>query len=611
MTDSSSGPPLLEVAGLSVDFATRRGVVRAVRDVDLSLRAGECLAVVGESGSGKSVTARALLGLAGAGARVRARTLSFEGRDLRRLSGREWRRLRGRRIGYVLQDALTSLDPLRRVGHEVAEALEVHGLAGRDDLDDQVIGLLAEAGVPDPDVRFLQYPHELSGGLRQRALIASAIAARPSLLVADEPTTALDVTVQAQVLDLLGERVRAGTAVLLISHDLAVVARLADHVAVLYAGLVVERGPADALLRAPAHPYTADLLAAAPAVDGPARELPLVRTGPPAAGGCPYAPRCALADDRCRAEPPPPVPYGPGREVRCFHAGRDRPAPALDRAAEPPRVKDHAVVSVRGITKRYRSPGGSWRTAVDDVSFDLRAGEALGLVGESGSGKSTTARIVLAEIAPDAGTVLLDGEAWSGLRERDRRSRRSRVQLVDQDPLSSFDPRFTVERVVGEAVPGRMPRRLRRDRVAGLLAEVGLDDALLERRPAQLSGGQRQRVAIARALAPGPEVIVCDEPVSALDVTVQAQILALLARLRREAGVALLFISHDLGVVRQVCDRVAVMKDGALVETGDVADVFRAPRAAYTAELLAAVPRIDAGRAAGRAAPAMNLEGLP
>ncbi|TQS20313.1 ABC transporter ATP-binding protein [Microbispora sp. KK1-11] len=603
-------PPLLEVTGLSVDFATRRGVVRAVRDVDLSLRAGECLAVVGESGSGKSVTARTLLGLAGPGARVRARALSFEGRDLRRLSGREWRRLRGRRIGYVLQDALTSLDPLRRVGHEVAEALEVHGLAGRDDLDDQVIGLLAEAGVPDPGVRFLQYPHELSGGLRQRALIASAIAARPSLLVADEPTTALDVTVQAQVLDLLGERTRAGTAVLLISHDLAVVARLADHVAVLYAGLVVERGPADTLLRAPAHPYTADLLAAVPAVDGPPRELPLVRTGPPAAVGCPYAPRCALADDRCRAELPPPVPYGPGREVRCFHAGRGRPALAPDRTAAPRRVENHAVVSVRGMTKRYRSPGGSWRTAVDDVSFDLRAGEALGLVGESGSGKSTIARIVLAEIAPDAGTVLLGGEAWSGLRERARRARRSRIQLVDQDPLSSFDPRFTVERVVGEAVQGRMPRRLRRERVTALLAEVGLDDALLDRRPAQLSGGQRQRVAIARALAPGPEVIVCDEPVSALDVTVQTQILALLARLRREAGVALLFISHDLGVVRQVCDRVAVMKDGALVETGDVADVFRAPRATYTAELLAAVPRIDAGRAAGRAASTVNLEGL-
>ncbi|MGW5266877.1 dipeptide ABC transporter ATP-binding protein [Microbispora sp. NPDC004025] len=611
MTGESPAEPLLEVAGLSVDFATRRGVVPAVRDVDLSLRAGECLAVVGESGSGKSVTARTLLGLPGVGARVRARTLSFDGRDLLRLSAREWRRLRGRRIGYVLQDALTSLDPLRRIGHEVAEALEVHGLADRDDLDGQVIGLLAEAGVPDPEVRFLQYPHELSGGLRQRALIASAIAAGPSLLVADEPTTALDVTVQAQVLDLLGDRKRSGTAVLLISHDLAVVGRLADHVAVLYAGLVVERGPAAALLSSPAHPYTADLLAAVPAVDGPVRESPLLRIGPPAAEGCPYAPRCPLADDRCRSGLPPAVRYGPGREVRCFHPGRERPAPARVRPATPARVKDQAVVSVRGITKRYRSPDGSWRTAVDDVSFDLREGEALGLVGESGSGKSTTARIVLAEITPDAGTVLLGGEPWSGALERDRRPRRARIQFVDQDPLSSFDPRFTVERIVGEAVPGRMPRRLRRERVAGLLGEVGLDDALVDRHPSRLSGGQRQRVAIARALAPRPEVIVCDEPVSALDVTVQAQILALLARLRREAGVALLFISHDLGVVRQVCDRVAVMKDGALVEVGDTRDVFRTPRAAYTAELLAAVPQIDAGRTAGRAAPARNLESLP
>ncbi|MEU8193931.1 ABC transporter ATP-binding protein [Microbispora amethystogenes] len=646
MSGDHPSAPLLEVAGLSVAFPTRHGVVRAVRDVDLSVRAGECLAVVGESGSGKSVTARALLGLAGAGARVTARTLAFEGRDLRTLGGGQWRRLRGRRIGYVLQDALTSLDPLRRVGLEVAEALEVHGLARRDDLDDQVIRLLTEVGVPDPQVRFLQYPHELSGGLRQRALIASAVAAGPALLVADEPTTALDVTVQAQVLGLLEERQRRGTALLLISHDLAVVARLADQVAVMFAGEVVERGPAAALLSSPAHPYTADLLAAVPALDDPdapnapdapeaphgpdasdarggsvggvARGLPIVRTGPAAATGCPYAPRCALADDRCRSEPPPPVSYGEGgpdgenRMVRCFHPGRERPAAAFETPVAPVRVKDRAVVSVRGITKRYHSPDGSRRTVVGDVSFDLRAGEALGLVGESGSGKSTTARIVLAEIVPDAGTVLLDGESWSGLRERDRRSRRSRIQLVDQDPLSSFDPRFTVERVVGEAVPGRMPRRRRRERAAALLGQVGLDPALLDRVPARLSGGQRQRVAIARALASDPEVLVCDEPVSALDVTVQAQILALLARLRREAGVALLFISHDLGVIRQVCDRVAVMKDGRLVETGAVADVFRAPRAAYTAELLAAVPRLDPGRTAGeRPHAAVNLEGHP
>ncbi|GAA0403388.1 ABC transporter ATP-binding protein [Microbispora corallina] len=612
--------PLAEVAGLSVEFPTRRGVVRAVRDAGFALHAGECLAVVGESGSGKSVTARTLLGLAGPGARVRADTLSFEGRDLRALTPREWRRLRGRRIGYVLQDALTSLDPLRRVGDEVAEPLEVHGLATGDDLDDQVVALLAEAGVPDPETRFLQYPHELSGGLRQRALIASAIAARPSLLIADEPTTALDVTVQAQVLDLLDARRRDGTAVLLISHDLAVVARMADRVTIMYGGLVVEEGPAADLLSSPAHPYAADLLAAVPDLDGPVREPRAVRPAPASPSGCPYASRCGLADDRCRGELPPPVPYGPGRTVRCFHPGEDAPRPTA-RPAVPDVAPDvvpvrastvaseRAVVSVRGIAKRFRSPGGSWRRAVDGVSFELRAGEALGLVGESGSGKSTTARIVLAEIAPDAGEVLLDGEAWSGVRERERRPRRSRIQLVDQDPLSSFDPRFTVERVVGEGLPRGLTGARRRERVAALLGEVGLGPEILDRLPARLSGGQRQRVAIARALAPGPEVIVCDEPVSALDVTVQAQILALLARLRRESGVSLLFISHDVGVVRQVCDRVAVMKDGSLVEIGGVAAVLGAPRAPYTRALLAAVPRLHAGRRAAVPAPAMDLKG--
>ncbi|SNT58704.1 peptide/nickel transport system ATP-binding protein [Streptosporangium subroseum] len=629
---------LVTVEGLSVDLPTRQGVVHAVRDVSLSLRAGECLAVVGESGSGKSVTARALLGLAGDGADVRARTLTFAGRDLRRLTPRQWRLLRGRHIGYVLQDALTSLDPLRRVGDEVAEPLEVHGLASRDDLDELVAGLLAEVGVPDPGERLMQYPHELSGGLRQRALIASAIAARPSLLIADEPTTALDVTVQAQVLALLEARREAGTAVLLISHDLAVVARLADHIAILYAGTVVERGPAADLLAAPAHPYTAELLAAVPTVDGPRREVPAPRSAPPAETGCPYAPRCPLADDRCAAQAPPPVAHGPGREVRCWHPGTVRPGPPdpdvpplpLDRPAAPAGgahavrpaspngraaapaagpAPGRAVVTVRGITKRFRSPGGSWRTAVDDVSFDLVAGEALGIVGESGSGKSTIARIVLTEFDADAGSVLLDGQAWSGLRERDRRARRSRIQLVDQDPLSSFDPRFTVEDVVAEALP--RARHGGRDRVVALLGQVGLQPGLLRRRPGQLSGGQRQRVAIARALAPAPDVIVCDEPVSALDVTVQAQILALLTRLRRDAGVSLLFISHDLGVIRQVCDRVAVMKDGAIVEIGDVDTVFRSPRAVYTTALLAAVPRIDAGPHARKPVSATDLKGPP
>ncbi|GAA5059494.1 peptide/nickel transport system ATP-binding protein [Thermocatellispora tengchongensis] len=549
-----TGRPLVTVENLSVEFATRRGVVPAVRDVSLTLRAGECLALVGESGSGKSVTARTLIGLAGDGATVRARTLEYDGRDLRRFTRRQWRRLRGRHVGFVLQDALTSLDPLRRVGDEVAEPLEAHGLARRDELEDRVLALLAEAGVPDPGARILQYPHELSGGLRQRALIASAIAAGPAVLVADEPTTALDVTVQAQVLDLLRARKRAGTAVLLISHDLAVVARLADHIAIMREGTVVERGPAARVLAAPEHPYTRELMAAVPSLDGPRLDRP------------------SLDGQRLDGQRPP--------------------APAARPDGGTP------VVEVRGAVKRYRSLDGAVRTAVREVSLRLGRGEALGIVGESGSGKTTLARLVLAETHPDAGAVLLDGEPWSGLRERDRRGRRSRIQLIDQDPLGSFDPRYTVERVVAEALAPGLPRAARRERVTALLTEVGLGPEHLDRRPATLSGGQRQRVAIARALAPGPEVLVCDEPVSALDVTVQARILALLARLRAESGVSLLFISHDLGVVRQVCDRVAVMKDGRIVESGDVETVFAAPRHPYTAALLAAVPRLepDAGR---------------
>ncbi|HEX7660031.1 MAG TPA: ABC transporter ATP-binding protein [Pseudonocardiaceae bacterium] len=599
--------PLAEIDGLSVTFATRQGPVHAVRDVSLSVHSGRCVAVVGESGSGKSVTVRSLLGLAGPTARVRARALRFAGQNLLPLTERQWRGLRGLRIGYVLQDALTSLDPLRRVGHEVAEPLEIHRLLDNreGELDDRVVALLRDAGIPDPDTRFDQYPHELSGGLRQRALIASALAAGPSLLIADEPTTALDVTVQAQVLALLRAYQSDGTAILLISHNLAVVADLADSLVILYAGIVVEQGPATAVLAAPAHPYTIELLAAAPSVRGPRLEFPATRSAPAASRGCPYATRCPLADDRCLATLPEPSEV-PGfaacsHRVRCWHPGaRALPARVV---AEPVLVGTvpvgtvqadrPPVIEVRGIGKRYRSPDRSWRTVVDDVSFTLAAGESLGLVGESGSGKTTTARITLAELRPDAGTVLLDGNDWSDLRERERRPQRSRIQLVDQDPLSAFDPRFTVERIIGEALPG-LDRTARRVRVTELLRDVGLDSELLGRRPTELSGGQRQRVAIARALATQPEILVCDEPVSALDVTVQAQILALLAQLRRERGVALLFISHDLGVVRQVCDRVAVMKDGRIVESGPVDEVFANPRHEYTAALLAAVPPLPA-----------------
>ncbi|CCH32008.1 ABC transporter ATP-binding protein [Actinosynnema sp. NPDC047251] len=572
---------LLVVEGLDVTFPG----VRAVRGASFTLDAGECLAIVGESGSGKSVTARSLVGLAGDTATVRAGTLSFDGRDLTGVGEAGWRRVRGREIGLVLQDALVSLDPLRTVGAEIGEALRVHGVVDRAERPARVRELLTGVGVPEPDRRARQHPHQLSGGLRQRALIASALAARPRLLIADEPTTALDVTVQAQVLRLLRGLKDEGTALLLISHDLSVVAGIADRIAVMYGGVVVEHGPVRDVLEDPCHPYTQALIAAVPGTRPRGVRLSTTPPDNPAPGpdGCPFAARCARADDRCRTALPEPVP-GP----RCWYPAPAAPVP-VDLTAAPPPVIGEPLVEVVGVSKRFRAPDRSWYDAVKDVSFTLRRGETLGLVGESGSGKTTAARIALGFTTPDAGEVRFLGERWSGLPERARRARRTRIQTVHQDPLGSFDPRYTVRRLIAEAVArtGRRGRD-RRDRVAELLDQVGLSRALLDRRPRELSGGQRQRVSVARALGTEPDVLVCDEPVSALDVSVQAQILDLLLDLRRETGAALLFISHDLGVVRHVSDRVAVMTGGGIVETGPVDDIFDRPAHPYTRELLAA-----------------------
>ncbi len=608
--DVPTDDPLLVVEGLSVTFDARSArPVQAVRDVSFTLRRGECLAIVGESGSGKSVTARTLVGLTGARATVSARRLGFAGRDLIRLREASWRRVRGRHIGLVLQDALVSLDPLRTAGAEIAEALRTHRVVDRAGVHSRVLSLLTDVGVPEPAQRAAQYPHQLSGGLRQRALIASALAAGPELLVADEPTTALDVTVQAQVLDLLRGLTAAGRSVLLISHDLAVVAGLADQVAVMYGGLVVEQGPTAAVLADPRHPYTQALLAAVPAMHAKGTRLSITPVDrPPATAGCPYAARCPRSDERCRAELPPAAGDEPAHRTLCWHPGPPAAVTApvtapvaaavvpVAGAGRPGRGADAGpLVEVTAINQRFRSPDGSWRHAVRDVSFELFAGETLGVVGESGSGKTTVARIVLGMQAPDSGTVRFAGAPWSGLRERERRALRPRIQAVYQDPLGSFDPRFTTEKIIGEALGAAGVRRgqQRRDRVVDLLERVGLAPGLRRRRPPELSGGQRQRVAIARALATEPELLVCDEPVSALDVSVQAQILDLLAGLQHDLGVAMLFISHDLGVIHHISDRLVVMKDGLVVETGPVGQVFAQPAQEYTRTLLAAVPRPD------------------
>lgn len=552
---ASANRTLLAVHALNVSFAVGTGrhqkINHVVKNVSLELSAGRCLAIVGESGSGKSVTARTLVGLPGRNAIIEATRLEVANRNALTLSERLWRQVRGKDIGFILQDALVSLDPLRPVGKEIEEALRLHGWGNAASRRRKAIELLDSVGVPQPEMRSRQRPDELSGGLRQRALIASAIALDPALVIADEPTTALDVTVQAQVLDLLAAMKARGTGIILISHDLSVVSRLADDVAVMRGGAIVEQGPVREVLGNPQHEYTRALLDAVPSAH--TKGTPLTKEG-----------RSGIIATSDRA-----------RRVRAANAG--------------------PVLEARGLGKSYDGPDGVRRKVVHDVSFNLAAGETLGIVGESGSGKSTTAKLALAMLAPDTGEVLLDGQPWSSLSTSQRRPRRRRVTVVYQDPLSSFDPRWNAERILVDALDHRdfSTAQTRSNRVAELAGQVGLKVEHLEKHPLQLSGGQRQRLAIARALAPEPEVIVLDEAVSALDVSVQAQVLDLLTNLQAQLGLSYLFISHDLGVIHHMSDRVLVMKDGKAVEQGTADQIFNEPAHPYTQELLASLPRLE------------------
>ena len=542
---TTAGTPLLHVENLRVSF----GDTEVVKGISFTTRVGRCLAIVGESGSGKSVTARTLVGLTGPNSNVRADRIDLAGIDLTGQSERSWRAIRGREIGFILQDALVSLDQLRLVGDEITEPLRLHGWGTKASRRERAVELLGSVGVPEPEVKVRQRPYELSGGLRQRALIASAIALDPKLVVADEPTTALDVTIQAQVLDLLAESKVRGRSIILISHDLSVVARLADEVIVMRGGEVLEQGPAHQVLHQPRHEYTQALLDAIPSEH--TRGIRLVR---------------------------------PAKSESVVRRNR-RP---VDR--------DSSVLEARHLTKVFRGPDKVDRTVVDDVSFELLAGETLGIVGESGSGKTTSARIALALLQPTSGEVLLHRQQWSALSPAQRRPLRKRIGVIYQDPLSSFDPRWAVGRIITDALrTGSRPPSSKaeaRVRAVRLLEQVGLGERHLASAPLRLSGGQRQRVAIARALAPEPEVIVCDEPVSALDVSIQAQVLDLLTDLQDELGVSYLFISHDLGVIHHMSDRILVMKEGRVVESGAADDVFERPRDPYTKRLLTALPRL-------------------
>ncbi|WP_020579643.1 dipeptide ABC transporter ATP-binding protein [Actinopolymorpha alba] len=565
MIRAADATPLLEVADLKVSFDTSRGTVDAVRDAGLTVFRGQTVALVGESGSGKTTTGHAVIGLLPPHARIGAGSVRFGGKELVGQSSKEWRALRGRSMGLIPQDPMVSLNPVVRVGRQVAEVLHIHELATGADAEQQAVRMLADAGLPDPERHARQYPHELSGGMRQRVLIAIALAGRPQLIIADEPTSALDVTVQRRILDHL-EKLAAdtGTAVLLITHDLGVAADRASHLVVMSKGHVVEAGPTRQVLRSPEHPYTKALFAAAPSLRSAKRRL---------------GPRSA------------------GQTVAGSSAPSDAPVDVADAERAP-------LLRVTGLRRFFTVPtlegGREILRAVDDVSFIVGRASSLGLVGESGSGKSTTARVVLGLDRPHAGRIEFAGQELTVLRPRALREIRRRIQPIFQDPYASLDPRFSVEQVIEEPLRAFRvgTRASRRSRVRELLDQVALPSAVRHRRPAELSGGQRQRVAIARALALQPELVICDEPVSALDVSVQAQILTLLASLQDDLGLSYLLISHDLAVVRQICDHVVVLRNGRIIESGPVAQVFDHPREDYTRELLDAIPgrRHDAAR---------------
>jgi len=607
---------MLLIDDLTVRYRTPGGEIEALSSISLKARKGSTLALVGESGSGKSTVALAAMGLLPQEATIPSGRILFDGRDIMIMNAEERRRLRGSRIGLIFQDPFSVLNPSLRIGDQVGEGLVYHRGFSTKRAFARAIELLDEVGIVKPEAVAKAYPHELSGGMRQRALIAGALASEPDLLILDEPTTALDVTIEAQILDLLEQlRRQRGLTMVFISHNLGVVRRIADEVAVLYAGQIVEQGRTEDVLQRPIHPYAKGLLAAIPrlgekkgrlaAIPG---RLPDLRNPP---SGCRFAKRCPFATPD--SDKPQILRELGDREVRCTNAEalRDTPWPRLSEgeqsAAIAPSPHAGPVVAVENLTKTFALHSGlafkGWRPvatstqmrAVDDISIEVAAGEVLGLVGESGSGKTTLGRSILRLVEPDSGTIRIAGEMVSGKPQRALESMRRTAQIVFQNPDSSLNPRKTIGELLarpierfGLAPSGEIPARVRQ-----LLDLVRLPAHYVDRYAHQMSGGEKQRVGIARALATEPRFIVCDEPVSALDVSVQAAIVNLLADLRDRLGVAYLFISHDISVVAHLADRVAVMHHGKIVEIGPADEVMNAPKHLYTIKLLSVVPRVD------------------
>ena len=600
--------PLLDVDNLHTHFFTREGVVKAVDGISFTVEAGKTLGIVGESGCGKSVTALSLMGLIPKPpARIVEGSVTFQGRDLTTLSERELEDVRGREMAMIFQDPMTSLNPTLRIKTQITEVLDRHFGYSKEDARRRAVELLEEVQIPRAAERLDDYPHRFSGGMRQRVMIAIAIACNPKLLIADEPTTALDVTVQAEILDLLEElRREHEMGMIIITHDMGVVAETADDVAVMYAGQFVEQAGTQELFDRPEHPYTEALLGALPQLEGenirfgrlrsiPGRPPDLI--APPE--GCRFAPRCPVRKrGRRLRRDAAGAPADPAEPPRSLPASGERAGGGPGMSAG----EDGALLQVRDLRKEFPVRSGfliervsHTVNAVDGVSFEIEEGKTLGLVGESGSGKSTTGYCILQLLKPTAGSIRFQGEELTELGREAIRKMRREMQIVFQDPYSSLDPRMTVGDIVSEPLEVHSvgSRRNRRARVRELLDVVGFNPDYENRYPHEFSGGQRQRVGVARALALNPSLIVCDEPVSALDVSIQAQILNLLKDLQRDFGLTYLFISHDLAVVRSMSDHIAVMKDGKIVETGSADDVYETPKHEYTRALLTAVPVPD------------------
>ncbi|WBU63907.1 ABC transporter ATP-binding protein [Paracoccus aerodenitrificans] len=606
-----SSETLLEVRDLVVSFGQPGKELRALHNVSFGVQKGRILGIVGESGSGKSLTAKSIMRMVPEGGQIAQGAISLQGRELTTLPEEEMRAVRGRDIAMVFQDPQAALNPVKTIGWQIEEALIVHGHP-KAKARERALELLRQVGIPDPEKRIDEFPHEFSGGMRQRVVIAIALANSSSLIIADEPTTALDVTIQAQVLRLLVDlRDRLGVTVVLITHDMGVVAELCDDVIVMYGGRVIERGTVPDVFAAPQHPYTRALLRSMPRIEGHKQSrLPAIPGATPALanlpGGCAFHPRCPMAEDICGQLLPElqVIPSHPGIESACLIAQRegglpDDPAPNeeadshaahADRPVEP-------ILELRDLRVDFGSKRRLLRReppffAVDGVSLKVRPGETVGLVGESGCGKTTVSRAVVGINPVSSGTITVAGKDVTDFDAAATGHVRQTVQYVFQDPYASLNPRLTIRQILSEALEQRgLPAAQREAECRRLMMLVGLEESYLDRYPKAFSGGQRQRIGIARALAVEPKVLICDEPVSALDVSIQAQVINILADLRDKLDLAVLFIAHDLAVVRHLSDRVAVMYLGQIVEEGPAEEVYANPRHPYTAVLMSSTPR--------------------